>query len=76
MKLPDGPYGYRLTMEIDPGEQAALDTMRQLRSEGFSYQKIADALIKMGLRTRRGNLWSPRAVYHHLDTKQTKGLEE
>ena len=55
-------FGYRLCddrkhLEPDPGEQAVLDEIRQLRQGGETLRGIAAALNHRGLRTRRGSAW-------------------
>ena len=55
-------YGFRLApdgehVEPEPGEQAALALIRELRSKGRSLRQIAAALNGQALRTRRGSGW-------------------
>jgi len=55
-------FGYRLCadgrhVEPDPGEQAALEEIRNLRQEGHSLRRIATALNSRSMRTRRGSAW-------------------
>src|SRR5579872_5824926 len=55
-------FGYRLAadgkhVEPEPGEQAAVDEIRRLRSSGVSMRKIAAALNGRALTTRRGTAW-------------------
>lgn len=40
--------------------------LRQLRQDGFSYQKIADRLNRIGHTTRRGKAWNPMQVSNVL----------
>jgi DNA invertase Pin-like site-specific DNA recombinase len=56
------PYGYSLSVDgrsLDPvdGEQRTLQTVRDLRAGGRSFQAIADALNRDGARTRIGSAW-------------------
>ena len=55
-------FGYRLRadgkhLEPDPGEQAVLDEIRQLRQGGATLRGIAATLNHRGHRTRRGSDW-------------------
>ncbi len=55
-------FGYRLCadgrhVEPDPGEQAALAAIRNLRQDGHTLRGIAAALNSRALRTRRGSAW-------------------
>ncbi len=55
-------FGYRLCpdgkhLEADPGEQAVLNEIRQLRQSGGTLRGIAEALNCRELRTRRGSAW-------------------
>ena len=53
-------------MEPYAPEMAVLDRMRQLRAEGLSYQRVADALNEDGHKTRNGSPWCARTTRHHL----------
>jgi DNA invertase Pin-like site-specific DNA recombinase len=44
-----------------PGETEVVDTMRRLRSEGMSYDRIASVLTVRGFKARRGR-WHPYTV--------------
>src|SRR5580704_12216333 len=60
-------FGYRLSgdgkhVEPDPGEQAVLDEISQLRQTGHSLRGIASALNHRELRTRRGSPWRLESV--------------
>src|SRR6202048_4523156 len=55
-------FGYRRCadrkhIEQDPGEQAVLDEISQLRQSGHSLRGIASELNHRELRTRRGSSW-------------------
>lgn len=55
-------FGYRLCadrrhVEPDPGEQAVLAEIRDLRQDGHTLRGIAAALNRRALRTRRGSAW-------------------
>ena len=56
------PYGFTLGVDgrtLDPvdDEQHTLQTVRELRDGGCSFQAIADTLNKDGVRTRTGSVW-------------------
>jgi DNA invertase Pin-like site-specific DNA recombinase len=52
------PYGYSVDSQgrliSHPGEQRAIKRIHQLRRKGYSYRKVADALTKEGIFTRKG----------------------
>src|ERR1700682_6417715 len=55
-------FGYRLCadgkhLEQNPGEQAVLNEIRQLRQSGATLRGIAPTLNHRALRTRRGSAW-------------------
>ena len=52
----------------NPQELAVLDRIRELRSQGVSYQVVADTLSNEGIRTRRGNAFTKAGV-HYLARK-------
>lgn len=48
-------------------ELAAIEKMKALRAQGFSYWKIADVLNTMGVRTKTGRgKWQARSVQKTL----------
>jgi DNA invertase Pin-like site-specific DNA recombinase/archaellum component FlaC len=51
-------------VEIIPEEAALVEEIFNLRSEGYSYQEIADYLNSRGLKSKRGT------VYHHSTVKR------
>jgi DNA invertase Pin-like site-specific DNA recombinase len=60
-------YGYRLApdgihIEPEPGEQATIATIGELRTEGRSLRRIAIDLNRRGWRTRRGSEWRLESV--------------
>lgn len=62
------PFGYAVgedgeTLIPDSAEGAILDTMRELRAAGYSYQAIADELTAQGYRTRQGGAWHRQGVH-------------
>lgn len=64
-------FGYRLApdgvhLEEDPAEQAALSTLRELRSAGYSLRAISDELNRQGVTTRRGTPWHHQYVANLL----------
>jgi site-specific DNA recombinase len=61
------PFGCRLAadgvhFEADPGEQAHLARIRQMRNEGHTTRRIADELNRDGVTTRRGTAWRHQYV--------------
>lgn len=53
-------------------EQESIGKMRQLRSQGFSYWKIADVFNSMKVPTKTGRgRWHARAIQKVLDDSQT-----
>ena len=55
-------FGYSLSEDgvnliPNPTEQEAIGLMQQLRSEGRSFQKIADELNARGIPTKEGGKW-------------------
>lgn len=68
------PFGYRRVADnIEPVviEQCALDGMRASRTDGASYQQIADALNSNGPATHSGKPWSCHAVRAVLLSRMT-----
>lgn len=67
-QLPNGPppFGLKLARYraiIDKREQASIQKMEKLRSEGLSYEKIADVLNSMGVFTRsKKSKWYAKTV--------------
>ena len=60
------PYGYQwINGELadSPTERIVLETMKQLRDLGQTYQQIADRLEAMGHVTRRGGQWRTSSVH-------------
>ena len=60
-------FGYRLSsdqqhLEPDPAEQATVEQIRHLRSQGHSLRRIATTLNHHGHRTRRGTEWRLESV--------------
>jgi site-specific DNA recombinase len=60
-------FGYRraadgVHVEPDPAEQAALATVRQVRSDGHSLRAVAAGLNESGYRTRRCTPWRLESV--------------
>lgn len=58
------PYGWtRIAMVVPSLDEAdAIDLALNMRRQGRSYQKIADALNALGLTTRSGGPWHGKAV--------------
>ncbi|HUE89625.1 MAG TPA: recombinase family protein [Vicinamibacterales bacterium] len=57
------PLGYQLAadgvhLSEDAGEQAILGALRMLRSEGLSWQAIADEMNRRGITTKTGKAWT------------------
>lgn len=65
------PYGFeregdRLT--VNQAEQAVISRMRLLRSNGCTFQKIADILNAEAVPTKKGSHWFPMTVSNTLKT--------
>jgi DNA invertase Pin-like site-specific DNA recombinase len=59
------PYGYRSErgeLVAHPAEQQALERMRQLRADGYSYREIAHTLTAEGHTPKRGMAWYPMTI--------------
>ena len=72
-------YGYRLCadgkhVEPDPGEQAVLAEIHQLRRGGHTLRGIAAALNQRMLRTRRGSAWRLEHVARIIKQGATKEI--
>jgi len=57
------PFGYRLAadgvhLEVEPAEQAIVDSIRELHRAGRTTRRIAEQLNREGLRNRRGAEWN------------------
>lgn len=64
------PYGYRIEdgrLEVDPGEQEALEFMRELRGVGMSLRGIVAELNASRYRPR-GRVWHLRSVARFVDS--------
>ena len=60
-------YGYRLaedgkTLVEDDDEQDAIDDMKVMREDGYSFREIADALNQDNISARDGGKWSHTSV--------------
>lgn len=70
---PQIPYGWRLgtdskTLEPHPNEQGALELIKNLRAQGYSYQRIADELQARLILTKQGkSAWSKRLIKSILE---------
>jgi site-specific DNA recombinase len=67
-------FGFRLApdgqhLEQNPTEQAALEEIRKLRSQGHSMRRIAVVLNHRAHRTRRGTPWRLESVARVLKTE-------
>ena len=62
---PDGEH-----LEQNPTEQAALEEIRKLRSQGHSMRRIAAVLNHRSYRTRRGTPWRLESVARVLKTER------
>jgi site-specific DNA recombinase len=61
------PYGFQLAddgqhLEADDAEATMLEDLRRLRTEGATWQAIADALNARGLTTKKGKAWTWRTA--------------
>ena len=64
------PYGYRATdgnLVPDAIEQAVIARMQTLRSEGTSYNEIANSLNAASVATKQGGVWRPQTVKNILE---------
>ena len=71
-------FGFRLSadgvhIEPDTAEQAALATIRSLRSGGHSLRAVAGVLNEAGHRTRRGTEWRLESVVRAINQDAAKG---
>lgn len=62
---PDGEH-----LEQNPTEQAALEEIRKLRSQGHSMRRIAAVLNHRCYRTRRGTPWRLESVARVLKAER------
>jgi site-specific DNA recombinase len=63
------PYGYRVDVGrliAEPKEQHAIRRIHQLRSKGYSYARIANALTKEGIFTRKGTAFRETQIVRIL----------
>jgi site-specific DNA recombinase len=70
-------FGFQLAqdgehLEQNPTEQAAVDEIWKLRSQGHSMRRIAAVLNHRAYRTRRGTPWRLESVARVLKTKSRK----
>jgi DNA invertase Pin-like site-specific DNA recombinase len=70
------PFGYRLSsdnvhLEVEPGEQAIIDSIRALHQDGHTTRRIAERLNREGYRLRRGAEWTFGRVAQILRTGAT-----
>ncbi len=61
------PYGYDLGVDGEilvrnVLEQKTIANMKQMRRQGFSYQRIADRLYTRGIASKAGGIWYPKTV--------------
>lgn len=60
------PYGFELaadgTIVENPAEQLVLAKIRELKSRGWSYERINEAVTTLRLTARRGMAWSPAKI--------------
>lgn len=61
-------YGYQRGEDgkavLEPNEQRIIAVIRARRSDGVTYQKIADQLNERGELTRSGDQWKPQYIYN------------
>jgi hypothetical protein len=64
------PFGFQLAdgnrIEENPGEQAILSQIKELRLSGLSIRKIATELNQRGIFNRNGNKWNHESVRNAL----------
>ena len=71
------PFGYRREGEDllpDPQELKALELMRRLRGEGWSYRAIAKELRRRRVPTKAGGRWEAMTVKKILDRAEVTTL--
>lgn len=61
------PFGFNLgedgrTLQPNEEEQEALRIMRELRTSGMSFRRIADELAMRGIQTKTGREWHPQTI--------------
>jgi hypothetical protein len=61
------PFGKQLVkrrLVIQKREQQAIEKMKELRRQGFTYQSIADAFNTLGISTKTGRAkWSAKTIH-------------
>ena len=62
-----GPKGLRKILAPDPGEQAAIGRMRDLRAQGLGFRRIAEQLAREGIRGRGCSRLAPMTVRRLLN---------
>ena len=69
LKIGRAPYGYawigeegKMDLAVDPGEIAAVKTIRRLYKAGYGYRTIAQKLKKAGSLPRSGKEWHPSQI--------------
>ena len=73
------PYGYArngTTLIIDEAEQGVLRRIRQMREEGVSLRKIADALNQGGVPAKNGGRWYASTVRYILKNRMHLNIQE
>ncbi|ABR31333.1 hypothetical protein SU69_07555 [Thermosipho melanesiensis] len=80
------PFGFKLVeetdeygkkrkrYEIDENEAPYVREIFQLASQGVTLRQIADKLNQKGLKTRRGNKWTVRALYEMILNEKYAGI--
>ena len=76
MKLRTGRCEGRKPYGTYPGEAETLARMTALRSEGASYQRIADTMASEGKFSRSGGNWHPDVVNSVLRTQRAHTMRE
>lgn len=73
---PSTIYGYKLVnnkLYIVPKEAEVVRWIYNEYINGKGYTAISNALNKQGIRTRKGNLWHPQAIFYILTNPKYKG---
>ena len=70
-------FGYRLAadgrhVEPAPGEQAAIQALRELRANGLSLRATAAELTRRGYQTRRGTQWRQEHVRRVISVENAR----
>jgi hypothetical protein len=61
--LPFGKRWKQRQVVLNARQQSAIDKAKEIRAQGLSFEKIANVMITMGVRTKMGkSKWYPKTV--------------